>query len=167
MIRGYQPADRTPVIALFRAFMQELAPPALQGEFAAYVDRAIREELGRIEDYYLRCEGQGFWVAEQDRVIGMVGIERRATDSAELRRMAVESSCRRRGVGAALLATAEAFCRGHGYGRIVLSTSELQSPARRLYESRGYSLVRKELDAPPSHKSAGAGLTRYHYEKLL
>jgi len=167
VIRGYEPGDRTQVIALFRAFMQELTPPALQGEFAAYVDRAIREELGRIEDYYFRCQGQGFWVAEEDRVIGMVGIERRTADSAELRRMAVESSCRRRGVGAALLATAEAFCRAHGYSRIVLSTSELQSPARRLYESRGYRLVREEPDAPPSHKSAGAGLTRYHYEKLL
>jgi hypothetical protein len=49
----------------------------------------------------------------------------------------------------------------------VLSTSELQSPARRLYESSGYGLVREERDAPASHKSAGAGLTRYHYEKML
>jgi hypothetical protein len=38
---------------------------------------------------------------------------------------------------------------------------------RRLYESSGYRLEREERDAPVSHKSAGAGLTRYHYEKTL
>jgi len=49
----------------------------------------------------------------------------------------------------------------------VLSTSQLQAAARRLYESSGYRLVREEAAAAPSHKSVGAGLTRYHYEKAL
>jgi len=35
-IRRYRPADRGAVIALFRAFMQELTPPHLEREFAAY-----------------------------------------------------------------------------------------------------------------------------------
>jgi GNAT superfamily N-acetyltransferase len=143
VIRPYGPADRAAVIALFRAFMQELTPPRLQRQFTAYVEKAISEELGRIDGYYLGREGQGFWVAEDEHVIGMAGIERRTSD------------------------TAEDFCRRHGYRRIVPSTSELQAPARRLYESSGYRLEREESDAPASHKSAGAGLTRYHYEKAL
>jgi GNAT superfamily N-acetyltransferase len=163
IVRAYRPADRAAVIDLFRAFMQELTPPSLEAEFRAYVERAIREELGRIGDYY----GEAFWVAEDDGVIGMVGIERHSQDTAELRRMAVARADRRKGIGRALLATAEAFCRQAGYRKVVLSTSELQSPARRLYESSGYGLVREERDAPASHKSAGAGLTRYHYEKML
>ena len=163
IVRAYRPADRTAVIELFRAFMQELTPPSLEGELGAYVERAIREELSRVEDYY----GGAFWVAEEDGVIGMVGIERHAPDTAELRRMAVARAHRRKGIGRALLATAEAFCRQAGYRKVMLSTSELQSPARRLYESSGYGLVREERDAPASHKSAGAGLTRYHYEKTL
>ena len=65
------------------------------------------------------------------------------------------------------LATAEAFCRDCGYRRLVLSTSELQVAAARLYESSGYRLVREEQAAQASHKSVGAGLTRYHYEKAL
>ena len=67
----------------------------------------------------------------------------------------------------ALLGTAEEFCRQARYRKLILSTSELQVAARRLYESSGYRLVREEADAPASHKSAGAGLTRYHYEKTL
>ena len=163
IVRAYRPADRAAVIELFRAFMQELTPPALEAEFRAYVERAIREELSRIEHYY----GEAFWVAEQEVVIGMVGIERHTPETAELRRMAVARAARRKGVGRALLAAAEGFCRQAGYRKVVLSTSELQSPARRLYESSGYGLVREERDAPASHKSAGAGLTRYHYEKML
>ena len=167
IVRAYRPADRAAVIELFRAFMQELTPPSLEAEFRAYVERAIREELSRIEDYY----GEAFWVAESKGemrgVIGMVGIERHAQDTAELRRMAVARERRRKGLGRALLATAEAFCRAAGYRKLLLSTSELQSAARRLYESAGYRLVREERDAPASHKSAGAGLTRYHYEKTL
>ena len=167
MIRPYRPADRTAVIALFRAFMHELTPPRLQREFSEYVEKAIREELGTVDGYYLGRDDQGFWVADEDGVIGMVGIERHAADTAELRRMAVNAAQRRRGVGRALLATAEDFCRQHGYHRLILSTSELQVPARRLYESGGYRLVREEQDAPASHKSVGTGFTRYHYEKAL
>jgi len=70
-------------------------------------------------------------------VIGMVGIERHSRDTAEVRRMAVARAHRRKSIGRVLLATS------------------------------GYGLVREERDAPASHKSAGAGLTRYHYEKML
>jgi putative acetyltransferase len=164
-IRRYRPSDQAAVIGLFREFMWELTPPPLGAEFQDYVERAIREELGRIEEYYFGRDGQGFWVV--DDVVGMVGIERQTQHSAELRRMAVKSSHRRKGIGRELLRTAEAFCREFGYGMVVLSTSELQVAAMRLYESSGYRMVRKEVAAPASHKSVGAGLARYHYEKAL
>jgi ribosomal protein S18 acetylase RimI-like enzyme len=166
-IRRYRPSDRSAVIALFREFMWELAPPLLGGEFQTYIERAIREELGKVEEYYFGRERQGFWVAEDVRVVGMVGVEKHAENAGELRRMAVEKAHRRKGIGRELLATAEAFCRECDYRRVVLSTSELQVAAMRLYESSGYRRVREETAAPASHKSVGAGLTRYHYEKAL
>lgn len=167
-IRRYRPSDQPAAVGLFRQFMWELTPPDLGAEFQAYVEKAIRDELGKIEEYYFARDDQGFWIAdEHGGVVGMVGVERHDDDSAELRRMAVEKSRRRKGIGRQLLATAEAFCRDAGYRKLVLSTSELQVAARRLYESSGYSLVREEPAAAPSHKSVGAGLTRYHYEKLL
>ena len=166
-IRRYRPSDQGAVIALFRESMWELAPPQLGGAFQSYIERAIADELGRIEEYYFRDPRQHFWVAEEGRVLGMAGIEKHTDDAAELRRMAVERSRRRKGIARQLLATAEAFCREQGYRRIVLSTSELQAAAERLYESSGYARVREEKEAPASHKSVGAGLTRLHYEKVL
>jgi ribosomal protein S18 acetylase RimI-like enzyme len=166
-IRQYRASDHAAVIALFRGFMRELTPPHLAVEFEAYVETAIRAELGRIEDYYLARPDQGFWVAEENVVLGMVGIERHAADAGELRRLAVDRAHRRRGIGRLLLTTAEAFCREAGYRKVVLSTSELQVAATRLYEANGYRLERKESAAPASHKSVGAGLARYHYEKAM
>jgi GNAT superfamily N-acetyltransferase len=161
-VRRYRSADRDAVIDLFRDFMGELTPPALEAGFAAYVETAIREELSRIEEYYARG---AFWVAEQNRVVGMVGIEPHGEDAAELRRMAVDRQHRRQGIARELLAAAEAYCSASGYRKIILSTSELQLAARQLYETSGYRLVRQEVAADQSHKTAGAGLMRYHYEK--
>lgn len=166
-IRPYREADQPAVIGLFRQFMAELTPPQLKKQFDAYVETAVREELSRIGDYYLAKPGQGFWVAELGSVVGMVGIERRSSCEAELRRMAVETTRRRRGIGRELLRVAEDFCRESGYEAIVLSTSELQVAAMRLYEACGYRLVGREIAETQSHKTAGAGLTRYHYEKRL
>lgn len=166
-IRRYRPSDQAAVIALFREFMWELTPPHLGEEFQSYIETAIRDELGRVEEYYFRRDGQSFWVVDDPRVVGMVGVERRSAECAELRRMAVEKNHRRKGIGRQLLGIAEAFCRDAGYRKLILSTSELQAAARQLYESSGYRLVREERAAPASHKSVGAGLTRYHYEKEL
>ena len=147
--------------------MSELTPPELGKAFQAYVEQAIEEELGRIEAYYFCRPDQGFWVADAGGVVGMVGIEHRDQQTAELRRMAMQNAQRRKGIGRELLGAAEAFARSQGYQCMVLSTSELQVAARRLYESSGYRLVREEKNAAASHKSVGAGLTRYHYEKAL
>jgi GNAT superfamily N-acetyltransferase len=166
MIRPYIDTDRDSVIALFRQFMDELTPPERRADFAAYVERAIEEELGRIGEYYLGRSGQGFWVADSGGVIGMVGIERESGEAAELRRMAVETSHRRRGIARALLAHAEAFCREQGYRKIVLNTSERQAAARRLYESSGYRYLAAAAPAETTHKRVG-GLKRYYYEKRL
>jgi GNAT superfamily N-acetyltransferase len=158
LIRRYEQRDREAVIRLFRDFMAEL------GDFAAYADRAIAEELGRIGEYYV--DG-GFWVAEPDgAVVGMVGIERRSDAEAELRRMVVARQYRRRGIARALLAVAEDFCRQAGYAAVALSTSELQAPAMRLYESSGYRRVRSAMSEATTHKMVG-GLTRHYYEKKL
>ena len=65
-----------------------------------------------------------------------------------------------------VLATAEAFCVKHGYRKLVLSTSELQQAAAQLYQSSGYSMVREEKAAAPSHKPGSVtttpSSTRWH-----
>ena len=55
ILRAYQPSDRDAVIALFRAFMQELTPPGRRQQFEAYVARAIRMLLAMAEVFCREC----------------------------------------------------------------------------------------------------------------
>ncbi|HEY5637773.1 MAG TPA: GNAT family N-acetyltransferase [Burkholderiales bacterium] len=166
-IRPYEDANRDAVIALFRAFMAELATPAVAPVIGLYMKAAIEQELSRIPEYYLARPGCGFWVIERDGVVGMVGVERAEAGEAELRRMAVAHRHRNQGLGRALLRHAEAFCLDEGYAAIVLSTSELQPAAMQLYASSGYRLEHSAPARESTHKSVGAGLVRHHFRKVL
>ena len=94
-------------------------------------------------------------MAESEQsVVGIVGIQPTENeDEAELRRMSVSSSFRRRGLGRRLLETTEDFCRDQGYRRIVLSTVDILQPALSMYKSNGYTPVKIEpYSVPPKGK---------------
>lgn len=52
----------------------------------------------------------------------------------------VDAAARRHGVGAALMAEAEAFARATGAGRLELTTERINTTAQRLYAASGYEL---------------------------
>lgn len=168
-VRPYEARDLDRVRDIFIAWNRHIAA-SREDIFEAYIARALREEIERIDAYYQAVDGNGFWVAEVDGdVAGMVGIER-ATDDAtagEVRRMYVDGAYRRRGLGSILLAHAERFCQTTGYQRVVLSTSELQPQAIALYKARGYTQVYEEVADAQTTRAAGGGLRRYYFEKRL
>ena len=79
-----------------------------------------------------------FWVARWDgRPVGCVGLRELAPGRVEVKHLYVESSARRRGVAAALMAAFEAEAARRGAG-VVLETGTRQPEAIALYEGRGY-----------------------------
>ena len=99
-------------------------------------------------------ERTGFWVAE-DRgsggaLVGTIAVTvKRDPDMreppnsvAQIRRMAVARSCRRRGVGQMLLNEAISHCHRHRYRAVELITSEHHHEARNLYLKRGFQILR-------------------------
>jgi GNAT superfamily N-acetyltransferase len=116
-IRPFQETDAMPVRDLFVLVNRQLAPPGGHDAFEAYIARSLIEEVGRISAYYAERPG-GFWVALQDeKMVGMFGLERAAPDAMELRRMYVDPSARRGGIGGTMLRFAEAECRRSGTRR--------------------------------------------------
>ena len=94
-----------------------------RAEYCRYVRHSLDDDLSDISGQYLDSPSNHFWVAEDgDRVIGMVGVQRRSDEEAELRRMSVAAGARRQGVGLGLLETVQEFCRGMGYKRLKLTT---------------------------------------------
>lgn len=168
LIRRYEDRDAAAVQALFVHVNRALAPPGMREAFEDYIALALREEIGRIGDYYAGPR-HGFWVAEDANgtLAGTFGLEPAGADAVELRRMYVAPDVRRQGVARTMLTEAERIAVDWGLTRLVLSTAAIQEAALALYRSAGYRLVREEVAGAASNKTVGAGLRRFHLEKHL
>jgi len=110
-----------------------------------YISESLNDDLADIPANYLDSPGSCFWVAEVDGEIkGMVGIQRRSDEEAELRRMSVASDARGQGIGRQLLETVDDFCRKWGYARVRLTTHMMLKPAMALYRKNGYRMIADE-----------------------
>lgn len=101
-------------------------------------------DIDNLQEGYFNDEGSSaFWVAiHEDKVIGMIGVQKTADNSAEVRRLRVRKDHRRRGVGTRLLECALNFCREHGYLKIVLDVRIERGPAITMFEKFGFVLSR-------------------------
>src|SRR5215475_5722473 len=97
-IRTFEDSDAPQVRELFISVNRLLSPPDMREAFEAYFARSLTEEIDRISAYYAE-HGGTFWVAVQDdKVVGMFGLEATDIGSFELRRMYVDPSARRAGI---------------------------------------------------------------------
>ena len=97
----------------------------------------LNEDLLDVPGNYLD-RGDGFWLAldERGRVIGCVGFSRiPGTEEAFLHRLYVKASEKRKGIGSALLETAEEEMRRQG---IRLSRVHLGEPREQWFESYAF-----------------------------
>lgn len=167
VIRPFGESDAAQVRELFIAVNRLLAPPHMRDAFEAYIARSLTEEMDRVAAYYGE-RGGGFWVAVRaEKVVGMFGLEPAGPDALELRRMYVDPTVRRTGIGRLMLRFAEDECRRLEVRRLELSTSKLQPAALELYRNAGYRLLREVVAEQASNKTLGGGIRRYHFEKIL
>lgn len=80
-------------------------------------------------------------VVEREGSVGGYAVFWRVGGEAELGDLAVDVSCRRRGIGGRLLEHAEAAAREAGAGSLFLEVRESNEAARALYRAAGYQLV--------------------------
>ena len=166
-IRDFSPDDATAVRELFIRVNRLLAPADMKEAFEIYIARSLTEEIDRVPHYYSERKG-GFWVAVDDqKIVGMFGLEPSREGAMELRRMYVDPDFRRRGIARRMLNFAEQECRRRNRPRMDLSTSELQREAVALYQNAGYERVREEVAVVANNKTLGGGILRYHFTKAL
>ena len=146
IIRTFLPADAEIVRQLFARGQMDFAQGTEQeAEVQRYVDHSLLDDLADIPANYLNHPRNSFWVAEiGGQVKGMVGIQQRSTEEAELRRMSVAGDARRQGVGWKLLDTVETFCLDQNYSQIYLATVTHLQPAISMYQKNGYQLTRED-----------------------
>lgn len=143
-IRSFETQDADSVRSLFSQGLMDFAQGS-EREVGGYVQESLSDDLADINASYMDDPANHFWVADEDGVVkGMVGVQWRSDEEAELRRMSVASTARRQGVGLMLLETVEGFCRDRGHRRIILTTVTLLEPAIAMYRRFGFQLTGEE-----------------------
>jgi DNA-binding MarR family transcriptional regulator/GNAT superfamily N-acetyltransferase len=126
--------------------------------FEALVAEIVAKFIHRFDPKAERC-----WIAERDdRNVGCVFLVRHSKRVAQLRLLLVEPSARGLGIGRRLVEECTAFARQAGYRKMILWTQSMLHPARKIYASAGYRLIREE-----PHHSFGHDLVGETWELRL
>lgn len=126
--------------------------------FEALVARIVADYAAGHDD-----AREAAWIAERDgRRAGCVFCVAADEQTAKLRILLVDPGARGHGTGARLVDECLGFAREAGYKRMRLWTNHPLAAARRIYLSRGFTLVEEE-----PHHSFGADLVGQVYELEL
>jgi GNAT superfamily N-acetyltransferase len=168
IFRAYQLADYDAVAGLWARINRELAPAGMEEVFERYIAATIDGELKQLLEVFAEAKRNSFWVVEgTNGIVGSFGIERRTESDTELRRMYLDRGHRGLGFAQRMLECAQARARTLGFTKMILSTAEIQKAADRFYRKNGFQQIRVEVAEVMTTKQAGAGLTRFHFEKRL
>lgn len=107
-------------------------------------DNDTGADIDNLREGYFSDEGASdFWVAlHQQLVVGMVGVQMTHENAAEIRRLRVRGTYRRRGLGTLLMERALSFCRHRAYLKVSLDVRIERGPAIALFTKFGFALAR-------------------------
>jgi GNAT superfamily N-acetyltransferase len=157
-IREFTAADQAAISRLQDAFMTEFFP-----EFASDPRQyQWNADVYQIDESYLQNGGK-VWVAEVDKVIvGFGGFRLIDANTAEIKRVRIDSGHRGKGLGKAIIEHIESYCRATEIKTIKVDTDNRFAAAISMYTNMGYVLRHSE-----SFSKNKIIYTDNYYEKLL
>jgi putative acetyltransferase len=118
------------------------------------IDADLPELPRRLRD----AGGEGWVVVEDDLVVAMIGWAPVDEETGELKRLYIDASARRRGLGASLVGLVIEAVRSSGRARVELWSDTRFADAHRLYERMGFERQPETRDLHDPSNS-----TEYHY----
>jgi GNAT superfamily N-acetyltransferase len=122
--------------------------------FRLPVHEAVEHDLASIAKFQ-PPDGRLLLAFEEDVAVGTACMQRIGADTAEIKRMYVQRSHRRAGVGRGMLDELITAARSAGYERIRLDSPDFMTAAHTLYRSRGFVVIGPyaESEIPDRYKS--------------
>ncbi len=149
------PRDRDAVERLWLAYLSwgNDEMEARHG-FRLPVREAVERDLGTIEKFQ-PPDGRLVLAFSGSHACGIGCLQRIGADTAEIKRMFVEPSFRRAGLGRAILERLMAAAQSAGYARIRLDSPDFMSAAHAMYRGRGFVDIEPyaESEIPDEYRS--------------
>ncbi|RLN70483.1 hypothetical protein BBJ28_00004918 [Nothophytophthora sp. Chile5] len=142
-VRQYRPEDHAGVTKIFVEGLMRFDD---NEKFRYLWEERLRIDLTHdfadIEASHM-APGGNFWVAiatseGKSTVVGIIGLQRRSETMAEVRRIFVDPSCHRMGIGRKLMQLLEQWAKENGYESLCLTTNPKSEQAVGFYTSLGY-----------------------------
>jgi len=105
-------------------------------------------DLHDIEGVYLKGDGEFLVGVYDGQVVAMGALVKTSPERAEVKRMRVAPTFRRRGFGQEILDVLHRRAAGLGYMTLHLDTGVSHGAARNLYEANGYRETRRGMVGP-------------------
>jgi len=176
-VRSFRPEDQKAVVQLYSNGISSEPHtniPFYKGVELSFVEQALATDLKDVQSTYICDHTKHFWIYEVDKTKDVVAclagiLSKDNPNEAELSRLVVSRTYRRRGIGRALLAKFEQWACSHGRGKAVFGTLMANLTARVFYEKMGYNMVRSMIK-PAKGGYSLSGRTQLEvalYEKCL
>ena len=125
----------------------KLILPILEDEFD--FDGIDRPDLWNIPEVYQQ-EKSDFWLAVvNDKVVGTIALKNYGDGRGYLKRMYVDQSMRRQGLGQKLFNHLVEFAKHHSFRKIYVGTEEEFAGALQFYQKNGFEIIKKLPDDLP------------------
>ena len=137
---------------IFSIGMRTYADPLPVGSvvkrnYLNYIEHSCNDDLSKINEVYFE-KGGSFWVCVDQRnnsnnnstknIVGIVGVEHINENVCELRRMSVDPSARKGGLGTKLCRVVEEYGAANNYTELILGTGSIMHAAIGLYHRAGF-----------------------------
>mmetsp|Transcript_44322 Transcript_44322/g.104117 ORF Transcript_44322/g.104117 Transcript_44322/m.104117 type:complete len:171 (-) Transcript_44322:107-619(-) len=142
-LRPFSKADEEDIVKIFAHNLEEEwsnKSPQFLPNALKYVQEEIKPhgDLRNVDKVYVQSGG-AFWVlADDDRVVGMVGLQVKSPLEGELRRMCLLPPYRRQGWGTKMVSLVKEHARSIGLQSVCLSTPEHGSDVLQFYTANGF-----------------------------
>ncbi|RLN95781.1 hypothetical protein BBJ28_00009232 [Nothophytophthora sp. Chile5] len=149
-VRQYRPEDHAAVTKIYiEGFLRLDDDEKFRYLWEERLRIDLLNEMNDIEASHMAMGGN-FWVATatsegKSKIVGIVGFLRRSESEGELRRLFVDTSCHRMGIGRKLVQQVEQWAEQSGYESVYLTTNPKSKQAVGFYTSLEYELQEEKV----------------------